>query len=256
MKPPESSSIRRFFDAMSVGRDAMIDTDPVYRFEQAARQRAVLDLLRPDPASSVLDVGCGNARDLSALLREGVGARLTGVDLSFGMIREGRAALGISAGRVRLLVGDAVRLPLRSESFDRVVCSEVIEHVPAWKDVLHESARVLTRGGLLVLTTPNAGGIYGLDRATLGRLYNRLWPTSHPYDEWKSPREVEAALAEAGLRVRERRGICYLPGYTLTYRLPSRIKRALVRLAMRREADLGGRLPRLGYMMGLAAVKE
>ena len=249
-------SIRRFFDAMAVGRDAFLEADPVYRFEQAARQRAVLSLLRLQPRLSVLDIGCGNARDLACLLREQPEARLTGVDLSLGMIREGRAGLGASGTRVGLAAGDAALLPLRSESFDRIVCSEVIEHVPAWQAVVAEAARVLKRGGLLVLTAPNRRGIYGLDRATLGRIEAWFRPATHPYDEWKSPAEVEAALADAGLRIVERRGICYLPGYSVTYRLPVAAKRALVRLAMAGDAALGRRLPRLGYMLGLSAAKE
>jgi len=256
MRPPEGPSISRFFDAMAAGRDAMIDADPVYRFEQAARQRAVVSLLRLAPRLSVLDLGCGNARDLACLLGEQPEARLMGVDLSFGMIREGRMGLGARGGHVGLVVGDAARLPVRSESFDRVVCSEVVEHVPAWRDVVAEAARVLRRGGLLVLTTPNRRGIYGLDRATLGRIESWLRPAPHPYDEWKNPAEVETVLVAAGLRIGERRGICYLPGYTFTYRLPAAAKRTLARLAMDGEAGLGRRFPRLGYMFGLSAVKE
>lgn len=234
----------------------MVAADPVYRFEQAARQQAVLALLHAASAASVLDLGCGNARDLAALLRERPDLRLTGVDLSEGMLREGRSGLGASADRVRLVAGDASRLPLRSGGFDGAICSEVVEHVPGWRDVIHEVARVLRRGGRLVLTTPNRCGVYGLDRATLGRLYGWLRPAVHPYDEWKAPREVDAAVAAAGLRLVERRGVCYLPGYTVTYRLPPRLKTLLVRAAMTLEPPLARGLPRLGYMLTVAAVKE
>ena len=256
MKPPEGPSISRFFDAMAEGRDAMIDADPIYRFEAAARQQAVLSLLRLEPGLSVLDLGCGNARDLARLLAEQPAARLAGIDLSFGMIREGLIGLGARGAQVGLAVGDAARLPVRSDSFDRVVCSEVVEHVPAWRDVVAEAARVLKRGGVLVVTTPNRRGIYGLDKATFGRLESWLRPATHPYDEWKVPAEVETAIQAAGLRIGERRGICYLPGYTFTYRLPAAAKRALARVAMAGESRLGRRFPRLGYMFGLSAVKE
>jgi 2-polyprenyl-3-methyl-5-hydroxy-6-metoxy-1,4-benzoquinol methylase len=164
--------------------------------------------------------------------------------------------LGARGAHVGLVVGDAARLPVQSESFDRVVCSEVIEHVPAWREVVTEAARVLKRGGLLVVTTPNRRGIYGLDKATLGRVEGWLRPATHPYDEWKTPGEVETAIEAAGLKIGQRRGICYLPGYTFTYRLPGAAKRALARVAMAGEATLGRRFPRLGYMFALSAVKE
>jgi 2-polyprenyl-3-methyl-5-hydroxy-6-metoxy-1,4-benzoquinol methylase len=258
MTSPKGPSISRFFDAMAVGRDAMIEGDPIYRFEQAARQQAVVSMLCLEPRLSVLDLGCGNARDLTCLLGEQPEARLMGIDLSFGMVREGRMGLGTRGTHVGLAVGDAARLPVRSESFDRVVCSEVVEHVPAWRDVVTESARVLRRGGRLVLTTPNRRGIYGLDKATLGRIESWLRPATatHPYDEWKSPTEVETTLEAAGLRIAERRGVCYLPGFSVTYRLPAAVKRTLARIAMAGEPGLGRRFPRLGYMFGLSAVKE
>lgn len=255
-KTPPEGSIRRFFDAMANGRDAMIASDPVYRFEQAARQEAVLLLLQAEAGAAILDIGCGNARDLSVLLRERPDLQLTGLDLSEGMLREGRSSLSDSAGKVRFVAGDASRLPLRSGSYDAVICSEVVEHVPAWHDVLREAARVLCPGGRLVLTTPNRRGLYGLDRATLGRLHEWLRPRVHPYDEWKAPREVERALARVGLTVLERRGVCYLPGYSLTYRLPPRMKGLLVRAAFVGERLLSISLPRLGYMFAVIAVKE
>jgi SAM-dependent methyltransferase len=249
------SPIRRFFDAMAVERDAIIAADPVYRFEQMARQRTVLALLGLQEGSSVLDLGCGNARDLVALQRERSDLRLMGIDLSEAMLREGRVCFGQLAASPQLVLGDASHLPFRSECFDGAICSEVVEHVPNWRDVIAEVARILRPGGRLVLTTPNRWGTYGLDRATLGRLHDWFRPSAHPYDEWKEPREVEAALGTAGLKVVERRGICYLPGYNVTYRLSSRMKAFLVRVVALLEPLLGRRLPRLGYMFAVAAVR-
>jgi SAM-dependent methyltransferase len=65
-----------------------------------------------------------------------------------------------------LVRGSMFALPIRDASFDCVVCSQVIEHIP-YDDVLFaELRRVLRPGGLLVLGTP--------DYATIG------WRTIEP----------------------------------------------------------------------------
>ncbi|GAB4483178.1 MAG: hypothetical protein Kow00124_32470 [Anaerolineae bacterium] len=58
------------------------------------------------------------------------------------------------SGRVRWQHQDATALTLPDESFDRVVCISVIEHIPDDRAAIREMARVLRPGGLLALTTP------------------------------------------------------------------------------------------------------
>jgi SAM-dependent methyltransferase len=59
-------------------------------------------------------------------------------------------------------------LPFRSECFDAILCSEAIEHHPGQMSLLHECARVLKKGGTLVITTPNVLNL----RARLSTLLN------------------------------------------------------------------------------------
>ena len=55
------------------------------------------------------------------------------------------------------LVGDVCNLPLKDASFGAVISSEVIEHLPEGRETeaLKEINRVLKKGGILILTTPN-----------------------------------------------------------------------------------------------------
>ena len=55
----------------------------------------------------------------------------------------------------RGLVADACELPVRDESFDVVISSEMLEHTRMPRRALEELARVLRADGVLVLTTPN-----------------------------------------------------------------------------------------------------
>ena len=57
--------------------------------------------------------------------------------------------------RMRLVQADATALPFADSSFDGVICSETIEHIPHDNKVIKEIARVLRPRGVFVVTVPN-----------------------------------------------------------------------------------------------------
>ncbi|MEM4389992.1 MAG: glycosyltransferase [Candidatus Micrarchaeia archaeon] len=100
---------------------------------------------------SVLDVGCGEG-----VILEKIGAgKAVGLDLSREALRRARARVP----EARLTYGDAQRLPFRDSSFDAVVCSEIIEHVPKPRRVLEEAARVVKPNGKVIVTIPEEKNI-------------------------------------------------------------------------------------------------
>jgi len=64
-----------------------------------------------------------------------------------------RIALDLVARPGIHVVGDARTLPVADESFDVVLCTEVLEHIPEPQRAIDEMARVLRPGGTLLLTT-------------------------------------------------------------------------------------------------------
>lgn len=52
------------------------------------------------------------------------------------------------------IVSDIVDIPVKSASFDAVLCVEVFEHIPRPLDALEELSRVIKKGGTLILTAP------------------------------------------------------------------------------------------------------
>ena len=69
---------------------------------------------------------------------------------------------------------DAAYLPFRDDSFDVVICAELLEHVYQPKDVLAEAFRVLKPGGRLLLTVPFMIQIHG-DPYDFGRYTDHFW---------------------------------------------------------------------------------
>ena len=75
-----------------------------------------------------------------------------GVDLAEGMVRKAHSKQKI---KKHLFVGDACNLSLRSDSFDFIVCHDVLEHVPDQEQLLLEIYRVLKSQGIGIIATPN-----------------------------------------------------------------------------------------------------
>ena len=116
-----------------------------------------LDALGLRDGERVLDLGCGEGRHVHALRCRG-GVDVVGADLAHDRVaaaRDGLATLSVpQAGSADFLVADALRLPFGDRSFDHVVCSEVLEHLPDYRSALREIDRVLRAGGTLSVSVP------------------------------------------------------------------------------------------------------
>jgi ubiquinone/menaquinone biosynthesis C-methylase UbiE len=106
-------------------------------------------------ADPILEVGAGTGR-LSIPLAQ-IGFHVFGVDLSGPML----ARLIEKAGdgpRPEVVVGDATRLPFRSDAFGGALLFHVLHLVPDWPHVLHELDRVVRPGGAVVIGLGSADG--------------------------------------------------------------------------------------------------
>lgn len=108
----------------------------------------------------VIDMGCGAGRHAFEMYRRGADVvafdqdaeELAGVDELFAAMREaGEVPTGAEATSTR---GDALALPWPDGEFDRVVASEVLEHIPDDESAIAELVRVLRPGGTIAVTVP------------------------------------------------------------------------------------------------------
>jgi HAD superfamily hydrolase (TIGR01549 family) len=128
-------------------------SEPYKRFFYGTRARGVLRALDARAAEAVLDVGCGSgfyARELAQL-----GARVTATEYAASALAQARQNVGDLAAGIEFRVEDAQSLSLPEESFDRVLLSEVIEHLREPERAISEAARVLRPGGVLAVSTPS-----------------------------------------------------------------------------------------------------
>lgn len=108
------------------------------------------------PGDLVLDVGAGAGRHSFGVLQRG--GRAVALDLSdtdLKHVKETYAEHGYTGGYC--VNADALRIPFPDATFDRVIASEVLEHIPADTDAMSEIARVTRPGGTIAVTVPRFG---------------------------------------------------------------------------------------------------
>ena len=120
------------------------------------------DVLGVRPGDRVLDLGCGFGRHAFESMRRG--ADVVACDFSLAELKDVTAMFrAIAAEEADELPegasgaatnGDATRLPFADECFDRIIASEVLEHIPDDTAAFRELARVLKPGGSLAVTVP------------------------------------------------------------------------------------------------------
>lgn len=117
---------------------------------------ALLDIGADDRA---IDLGCGTGRHVLALSR--IPSNIIGADISRTDIRAARYLLEIMRrrnevrARVHWLQTAGERLPFKDAAFDRVICTETLEHVDDDSVLARELARVLRPGGILAISVPD-----------------------------------------------------------------------------------------------------
>jgi ubiquinone/menaquinone biosynthesis C-methylase UbiE len=101
------------------------------------------------PGADLLEIGCGTGTGARMLAQQFNPRRLFLTDLDLRMVRRARERLSETPlSPAGCCVGDAARLPLRSEAVDAIFGFGFLHHVPAWRDGLAEIERVLKPGGL------------------------------------------------------------------------------------------------------------
>lgn len=120
-----------------------------------AYKSLVVDEMRIEEGSTVLDLGCGPGADLHAFANAtGHEGKVIGID-SDGDAVEHAKRLVADDRRIEVAVGDVHHVPVPARSVDRVHTDRVIQHVDHPEAVIAEAARVLRPRGVAAFAEPD-----------------------------------------------------------------------------------------------------
>lgn len=147
-RPFDTRQIRRAFGRAASAYAATA----VLQREVESRLLERLELARTTP-QRILDLGCGPARSSVALKQRWPQAQVLALDLALPMLHEAKKHMGWWRPRFARINGDATALPLPDASVDLIFSNLCIQWVADLPALFAEWRRVLTPGGLLLLSS-------------------------------------------------------------------------------------------------------
>lgn len=166
--------------------------------------------MKPLLGLSVLDIGCGGGLISEPLAR--LGARVTGIEPKEANIRAAMAHAAPQGLGIDYRVATVEDLAAAGETFDCVVCLEVVEHVPDVAAFLVTCAALVRPGGLMILSTLNRT-LKSFALAIVGAEYVLRWlPVgTHQWSRFITPEELRGHVERAGLAMGRVEGMVYSP---------------------------------------------
>ena len=113
-------------------------------------RKKVVNLVRKANAKNVLDVATGTG-DLAIALKKGTQAKVTGLDISAGMLEVGREKIAKKALNIDMVLGDGENLPFENNSFDAVTVAFGVRNFENLEQGLKDINRVIKPGGQIVV---------------------------------------------------------------------------------------------------------
>jgi 2-polyprenyl-6-hydroxyphenyl methylase/3-demethylubiquinone-9 3-methyltransferase len=163
---------------------------------------------KPLTGKAALDIGCGAGLVCEPLAR--LGAAVTGVDAAAENVAAAAAHAEAMGLDIRYMAGEVGALDIGT--FDLVTSVEVIEHVADKPAFLRDVAARLAPDGLLVMSTPNRTAASRVLLVGAAEAVGYVPKGTHHWEDFVTPEELEALLADAGLAVTAKRGIAWRLG--------------------------------------------
>jgi len=134
----------------------------VQRYFQRRKTHIIKNTLNASNKDIILDIGCGSGVQLNSL--NIVPKFLIGTDINQNALVYAKNKNIPNSEFIRC---DAQQLPFKTMAIDKIICAELIEHLPNPAMMINEVHRILKNNGSIIITTPNEYSIWGL--------YEFLW---------------------------------------------------------------------------------
>lgn len=142
----QSRNMKRF---SKIERFLESELDPAF----ARRARIIFENLDLSGKERILEIGCGRGFYLRTLDQILPPLEITGIDLNERYLQTAKKF--IDNPKVNLIKADATSLPFKNNTFNRIIASEILEHIPDDEKAISQMYRVLKPGGIAIVTVPN-----------------------------------------------------------------------------------------------------
>ena len=113
----------------------------------------VIEMLEPKPTERILDVGCGNGIYTNSISYY-FGSKTVGIDINKKRIKVAQEIAHCLKTGAGFILQEAENLDFPKESFEKIICLEVIEHIYDDKKLLNKLGCFLKKSGVLIISTP------------------------------------------------------------------------------------------------------
>jgi SAM-dependent methyltransferase len=176
---------------------------PVGRWFLDVQARTTLELLRPRPGTSILDVGGGHAQLTGPLLEAGCDVTVYGsADRCSERLQE-----WVRSGQARFRSGPLLQAPWPDRSFDATLAFRLLPHLDRWRELVAELCRLARH--VVIVDYPTARSANAVSGALFG-VKKGIEGDTRPFRVFRDA-EVEEAFAAAGFVRTARRPQFLLP---------------------------------------------
>lgn len=120
------------------------------RFIEEKRVNNVLKFSEIKNEDRVIEIGCEAGYLLKRLL---IAREIVGLDIARNALLD--AHKNVNADKVKFVCADASHVPFENNYFDKVICSQTLEHLNNPKEVISEMYRIVKQQGVVVISVPN-----------------------------------------------------------------------------------------------------
>lgn len=176
------------------------------------RNKPRIDVTDAKFSSPLLDVGCGNSRNLIPFLDKGI--KCVGIDFSKSMIKQSKILLSKHNLSANLVIGDACYLPFKDSSFNSIISLATLHHIPSKRMrivSLNEIKRISKNNSKIIISVWYRWQLFLLKHVIKSLFTGKKFDV---YVEWNyhgrklyrfyhlfSKKELESEIKESGLNI-------------------------------------------------------
>ena len=147
----KKEGIRKLFDNIAPDYDKLNHILSM-NIDKGWRRKAVKELLDTQEPLNILDVACGTGDFTIEIAQKApAGSKVTGIDLSEGMMKIGREKIKAAGVDAQMVQGDCEELPYADNTFHRISVGFGVRNFEHLEIGLQQMHRVITPGGKLVI---------------------------------------------------------------------------------------------------------